>query len=92
MQSINDVASISVLIKYTHNNQINNDIVPFKVYEQDGSFIAIPYISEEDRTKMQLPEQIRFKMISNKIVAITESHREVILSLATEIRLLQMTL
>lgn len=91
MNTINDVASISVLVQYMQNNETRHDIVPFKVYEQNESYIAIPYISENDRVKMQLPEQIRFQIINNKIVAATDSHRQVIFSLATEIRLLQMT-
>jgi len=90
MYTINDVASISVLVQYMHNNEVKNDIVPFKVYEENSSYKAIPYIAEDDRLKMQLPSQILFKIISNKIIAETESHRAVILSLATEIRMLQM--
>lgn len=90
MYTNNDVVSVSVLVQYMHNNESKHDIVPFKVYEQNESYLAIPYIAEDDRLKMQLPVQIRYQIINNKIVATTESHRQVILSLATEIRLLQM--
>jgi hypothetical protein len=88
MNTTNDIASITALVPYVYNNERVNDIIPFKVYQKEGAFIAIPFIPDADRKKMNLSEQISFKVINNRIVPISEQHHDVIYNIVSELRLL----
>jgi len=66
-----ELASLSVLVSYRDSeNVMNQQLVPFRVYEQHDRYIAIPMLREEEITPMGLPERIAFRVNHKDIIAL----------------------
>jgi len=91
MESTNDVVSVTVVVEYLHNKERVNDIVPFRIMQTAGVHKAVPYISEADRVKMQLPQQLSFSLAGNQISTPHKDHQDLIARLANELRVAQWT-
>jgi hypothetical protein len=89
MNTTRDIASITVLVTYPHNNELLNDIIYFKVYEHEGQYIAIPLVGDAHRRKMNLPERLAFQVVQNRILSGNIQNHDVVSNIVSELRMLQ---
>jgi hypothetical protein len=90
MMIANQVVSITALVHYFEDGKEKYDIVPFKVFQNEGTFITIPLVADELRNKMLLPEQLKFRFTNNRIVVLSEGTHDVLANIVKELQLLHM--
>ena len=86
----NQVVSITALVHYFEDDKEKYDIVPFRVFQNEGIFLTVPLVADDLRKKMQLPEQLKFRFTDNRIVAMSEGNQEVLMNIVKELQLLHM--
>ncbi len=91
MIQTNEVASITVLIPFRlPGNIISQEIVPFKIYEEDTWYRAIAQISASDRIQADLPENILVSFNGQKIVVKDDADQNLIAVLRNIVQELKM--
>lgn len=69
MTSLNEIASITVLVSNrTSDTVTSQDIIPFRVYQDEQRFTAIPLINDEERKRTFLPNEVHFDLIDQRFV------------------------
>ena len=84
----NEIASISILIADHTSTRVVNRVIPFRVYKQEQTFIAVPFIGASERNDAGLPESISFEMQNNRIVRTGTLHEDIINNIVKELKLL----
>jgi hypothetical protein len=64
-----EIASITILMRVKHDNEIINKIIPFKVYRHQQQYKAVPLVSPEDKAMTNLPDEVVFTFADNTIMA-----------------------
>jgi hypothetical protein len=85
----NELATITVLVNYSGNGDLVSQIVPFKVYQDDTAFLAVPLIGSEQCKKVHLPNEISFTVIAQQLMGTqrTEHLNEVTMDIVQELLL-----
>ena len=89
MRPSNELATISVLVNYSGNGDVASQIVPFRVYQDETMFLAIPLIGSEQCKKVHLPGEISFTVVAQQVVGSqpTEHLNEVTMDIVQELLL-----
>lgn len=85
----NELATITVLVNDSDNGGLVSQIVPFKVYQEKTSFLAIPLIGTEQCKAIHLPDEISFTVVARQLVGTqpTEHLNEVTIDIVQELLL-----
>ena len=84
------MASITALVHYFEDSVAKYDIVPFTVFQNAGTFFTVPLVPDETRIRMELPEQLKFRLIDNRIVPFSEGNHDVMANIVKELQLLHL--
>lgn len=86
----NEVASLTILVSHQSGVEMVHQVVPFKIYQEDSRFKAIPLIGEKERAASQLSEALFFEYNNQRIVpanGITNANMEVLNKIVRELRM-----
>lgn len=86
----NEIASITILVPYHNGKETINQIIPFKVYEDQKFYKAIPLITIEERKLTGLPAEISFRLLNYKAIPTADTKTENINVIDNIVRELQM--
>jgi hypothetical protein len=87
-----EIASVTILVSYQKENEMINQIIPFKVFKQEDLYKAIPMISAEERKVMGISAELAFRLIDNRIIVGEEANNaslNAINKIASELRVLR---
>lgn len=92
MHVTNEIASITISVPYQRENEIVNQIVPFKVFKQQQHYRAIPLISAEAIKIAGLSNELSFRFIEGRIfpeAEANETNLNAINNIVGELRILR---
>ncbi|HEU0109372.1 MAG TPA: hypothetical protein VFQ73_00790 [Flavisolibacter sp.] len=86
----NEVASLTILVSHQSGTETVHQVVPFKIFQEDSRFKAIPLIGQKEREVSQLSEALFFELSNQRIVpaiGITHSNMDVLNKIVQELRI-----